>query len=198
MDFETKCGWVRCRAPDVLDDGRAEDGIAVKNQVSRRSIVGKRLAQLLHHPRRCRMECGVEVNDVSTAVLDDEETVQEPERRGRYGEQIHRSDVVLVVAQERHPSLDLVRLGRSPRQIPRHRHLRHDEPELGELGMDTRRFPAVLRHRPNQMAHLRVNPGTTRMASLGNLRPVAAEPLPIPLGDRVGLHEDQSIRPARP
>ena len=37
---------------------------------------------------------------MATAVRDDEEAVQEPERRRRHGEQIHRGDFVLVVTQE--------------------------------------------------------------------------------------------------
>ncbi len=65
--------------PDALDDGRAEDGVTVEDEIPRCSIVGESLAQLLHHPRCRRIECGVEMHDVATAVLDDKETVQEPE-----------------------------------------------------------------------------------------------------------------------
>ncbi len=39
------------------------------------------------------MERGVEVNDVAPAVLDDEEALQQPKRRCRHGEQIHRCKV---------------------------------------------------------------------------------------------------------
>jgi len=56
------------------------------------------------------VERGAKVHDVSTTVLDDEQALDEPERRGRYGEQIHRGDVVLVISQEGDPSLDLVGL----------------------------------------------------------------------------------------
>jgi len=51
------------------------------------------------------MKRGVEANDVPTAVLDDEEAVQQSKRRGRHGEQVHRGDFALVVPQERNPSL---------------------------------------------------------------------------------------------
>ena len=47
------------------------------------------------------MERGALVNDVSAAVLDHEETEEQSERRRRNGEQVHRSDVVPVIAQER-------------------------------------------------------------------------------------------------
>ena len=61
--------------------------------------------QLLDDPGGSRVKCHVvEVNDMATAVLDDEEAVQQPKRRGRHREQIHRGDVVLVVAQRTRPS----------------------------------------------------------------------------------------------
>jgi len=129
---------LRAHGPYELDDRLAEDRVAVKDEVSRRRVVGKRLTQLLHHPSGRRMERGVEVNDMPTAVVDDEEAVQQPKRRRRHREQIHRSNVVLVVAQERYPSLHLVGLGWAPRQVSRHRHLGHDESELRELRVDTR------------------------------------------------------------
>ena len=77
----------------------------VEDEIPRRGVVGKRFTQLLHHPKRRQMERGVEVNDVPTAVLDDEEAVQQSKRRGRHTEQVHRSDFALVVPQERNPSL---------------------------------------------------------------------------------------------
>jgi hypothetical protein len=63
------------------------------------------------------VERGVEVHDVSTAVIDDEEAVQEPERRRRPCEQIHRGDFVLVVAQESDPAFHLIGFGRPARQV---------------------------------------------------------------------------------
>ena len=92
---------------DEFDDGRAEDGVAVEDEISRRRVVGKRVTQLLEHPRRRWMESCVEVNAMPTTVLDNEEAVQQSERRGWHGEQNHRGDIVLVVAQERYPSLHL-------------------------------------------------------------------------------------------
>jgi hypothetical protein len=100
------------------------------------------------------MERGTEVNDVPTAMLDDEETVQQPKRGRRHGEEIHRSDFAFVVPQEGNPSLHLVGLGWAPRYVARHRHLGHDEPEFRELCVDTRSAPAVLSHCPDEIANL--------------------------------------------
>ncbi len=76
-----------------------------------------------------------EVHDVSPAVLDDEEAVQEPERRRRHceSEQIHRGDFVLVVVQESDPAFHLIGFGRPARQVTRHRHFREKESRLREL-----------------------------------------------------------------
>ena len=56
-------------------------------------VVRKRFTQMLDEPGRRRMEGGVEVNDMTTAVLDDEEAIQQPKRSGRHREQVHRGDV---------------------------------------------------------------------------------------------------------
>ena len=103
------------RCFDELDDRSAKDEVAIEDEIFRSGVVGKRLTQLLNNPSRRRVERGVEVNDVPTAVLDDEEAVQQPERSGGHGEQIHGGDIVFMVAQESHPSLQLVGLRRMPR-----------------------------------------------------------------------------------
>jgi hypothetical protein len=95
---------------DELGHGKAEYRIAVEDEVSWRGIVWKRVPQLLNHPRCCRMESCIEVQDTSATMLDDKEPVQQSERYGRYNEQVHRGDVVFVVPQERDPSLYLVGL----------------------------------------------------------------------------------------
>ena len=53
--------------------------------MSRSGVVGKHLTQLLNNPSRRRVERGVEVNDAPTTVLDDEEAIQQPERRSGDG-----------------------------------------------------------------------------------------------------------------
>ena len=64
---------------DELDHRSAENRVAVKDEVLRRRIVRKRVPQLLNHPRRCRMERGIEVQDTAATMLDDKEAVQQSE-----------------------------------------------------------------------------------------------------------------------
>lgn len=50
--------------------------VAVEDEILRRRLVRECVAELLEHPCRRRMERGVEVHDVATIMLDDEEAVQ--------------------------------------------------------------------------------------------------------------------------
>ena len=153
------------RCFDELDDRSAKDEVAIEDEIFRSGVVGKCLTQLLNNPSRRRVERGVEVNDVPTAVLDDEEAVQQPERSGGHGEQIHGGDIVFMVAQESHPSFQLVGLRGTPRQVSRHRDLGDDETELGELSMDAWRpqpFCAIVRTRRRISASIRGRPGWRR------------------------------------
>ena len=68
--------WLGAQSLDALDHRGAEYGVTVEDQISRRRVIWERLTQLLHHPGRRRRERGVEVNNMSPAVLDDEETVK--------------------------------------------------------------------------------------------------------------------------
>jgi len=56
-------------------------------------------------------------------MLDDKEAVQQSERYGRYREQVHRGDVVLMVTQEGDPSLHLVGFDWTAWQITRNGYL---------------------------------------------------------------------------
>ncbi len=67
-------------------DGRTEDGVTIEEEMPRCGVVGKGLPQLLDHPRRRRVEGGIEVQDVSSAMLDDEEPVENLEGERGHGE----------------------------------------------------------------------------------------------------------------
>ena len=121
-----------------------------------------------------------------------------PERRGGHGEQIHGGDIVFMVAQESHPSFQLVGLRGTPRQVSRHRALGDDETELGELSMDAWRPPAVLRHRADEATNLGINPRPTGMAALRDLCPVPSESVAMPTGYGVRVDDEQAARPHGP
>ena len=61
--------------------------------------------QLLHDPIGRWMPCNVEVEDPAALGLDDEETVQHSEGRGRHGEEIEGDNGLAVVVKKREPFL---------------------------------------------------------------------------------------------
>lgn len=62
--------------PDSVHDGRIEDGVAVEDKILRRGVIGKSLPQLLSYPPRCWIECRVDVQNPSPAVLYHEEHIE--------------------------------------------------------------------------------------------------------------------------
>ncbi len=67
---------------DGRDHVPAEDQVTVEDQILRRGIERERFSQLLDDPGGGRVEGGVEVMDPSSVVVDDEPTVQDPQRGG--------------------------------------------------------------------------------------------------------------------
>jgi len=88
-----------------------EDRIAIQNDIAIRSRLCKSFSQLLHDPLGRWMGRDIEVQNPAASVLDDEETVQHTERRGRHGEEIEGDDGLTVVVKKCEPFL-----GRSPRR----------------------------------------------------------------------------------
>jgi len=77
----------------------------IEDQITRRSVVRKCLAQLLNHPGTVWMSGHVAVKDTSPGMRNDEEAVENTEGERRHGEEIHRGNCFTMVAQERRPSL---------------------------------------------------------------------------------------------
>ena len=69
---------------------------------------------------------------------------------------------------------------------------------VNKLGMDARRAPANLSHRPDESTNLGVNAGPPRLAPLGDLRPVSSESIPIPPRDCVRVDDHQAAGPHWP
>jgi len=132
-------------------------------------------------------------------VLDDEETVQPSERRGRHGEEVEGNDGLAMVVKKREPFLGRIAPALDPPQIARDGPLGEREAELLQLAVDLRRAPVgvLLRQAPNQPANFLGDPrpAATRPRFP---TPVQAETSPMPTDDRFGLDDYQRILPARP
>src|SRR5215475_8631004 len=107
-DRHPSLAWARNARPFWLKSGGlqeanhidVEDRIVIQNGVAIGSRLRKRFAQLLHDPIGRWMARNVEVQDPAALVLDDEETVQHSEGRGRHGEQVEGDDGLAVVAKK--------------------------------------------------------------------------------------------------
>ncbi len=67
-------------------------------------FVGPRFAQLLHDPKSIGISRYIEVQDLTPVVTGDEEAVQNTKREGWDGEEVHRSNGLAMVSEERQPS----------------------------------------------------------------------------------------------
>ena len=60
----------------------------------------------------------VEMEDPASTMFDDEKTIQDSEREGRHGEEVHGRDDLAVIAKESRPELEnVVARGQAP-EIP--------------------------------------------------------------------------------
>jgi hypothetical protein len=73
-------------------------GVVIENEKLGVRFIGKSFAQLLYNPGAGRMACDVEVQNATPIMTDDKEAIQYPERDGRHGEEVHRSDGFTVIA----------------------------------------------------------------------------------------------------
>jgi hypothetical protein len=133
--------------PETLDRRKylfTEISPTIKDQVLRRGIIGKRLADLLRHPCARRMLRHVEVKYASPVVRDDEEAVQHVEGKRRHSKEIHRGDCLAVIAEECCPSLCGLRISWRSSHPAQHGALRDIKTEHLELAMNPRRSPGFV------------------------------------------------------
>src|SRR6202043_3311565 len=86
-----------------------------------------------------RMRCDAKPQNMSPAVPHDQQSIEQAKRDCRHDKQIHRSDPVSVVAEERPPALG--RQVSSPDHVFGDAGLADLDAELKQLAMDPRRSP---------------------------------------------------------
>ena len=82
-----------------------KDRIAIVNQISRRFILRKGIAQLLRSPSRRRMLGDRHVNDSPTVVREDDKYQEQPERDRWHDKEVGGHDLARVIRQEGAPRL---------------------------------------------------------------------------------------------
>ena len=134
-------------------------------QVARRLVPRKRLAQLLGRPRRRRMCGNRDMPDASPIVGEEHEDEQEAIGHGRDHEEIGRHDLADVIRQERAPGLG-GRLAWAP-HVFRDRRLTDVDLQFQQFAMNPRRAPTRvrLRDRANQRADVEWHDRSTQPAT---------------------------------
>src|SRR6266436_7000558 len=79
--------------------------VSIEYQESVWLLVGPCFSQLLYNPKCMEISCHIEVQDLTPVVADDEKTVQNTKRELWDGEEIHCSNGLAMVSEERQPSL---------------------------------------------------------------------------------------------
>src|SRR5215472_1189814 len=105
--------------PDSFDPTRfqrathlaAEFAVTIKDDVAVWAWKGQGLSKLLQNPIARRMHSGVEMENTTPMMLDDEETVQHTETQRGHGEEIEGGDHLPVVVEECQPALHLCLVG---------------------------------------------------------------------------------------
>jgi hypothetical protein len=123
------------------NDVAVEDGIVIQNGIAIGGRLRKGFAKLLHHPICGRMSRDVEMQDSTAFVLDDEETVQHSETRGRNGEEVEGDDGLAVVVKKCEPFLGCVAAPLRSREIAGDGSLGQDKAELLQFSVDPRARP---------------------------------------------------------
>jgi hypothetical protein len=83
----------------------AIDGVTVAHEISWCVLPRERFHNLPSDPLRSRMTCHRMMNELPSAVRQDDQAIQQPEANRRHDEEICGGDPVFMVAQERGPAL---------------------------------------------------------------------------------------------
>lgn len=185
---------------DHGDDSWGELRVAVEDQVARRGLEGERLPELMDDPRRCGVGCDIEVEDLATGVVDDEQDVEDAEGDGRDGEEIHGGDDIPMVPEEGPPVLPGSRWCRPLWHVTGNCALGDLDPELEQLSVDSGCTPGWIlpAQATDEITNIAADPWTSRLLRLGLPPPVPAESRPMPSNHGRRLHDGHGACPLGP
>src|SRR4029453_558045 len=123
--------------------------LAKLDRVAVRTGFRKSFSQLLHYPGAGWVFRDVEMENLASIVFDDKETIQDSEREGRHGEEVHGRDDLAVIAQESSPEVPCLLGRRQAPDVARNCALRDLEAEFEKFTMNPRSTPGgILLHHP--------------------------------------------------
>jgi hypothetical protein len=148
------------------------------------------------------MRRDIEVENLTSVMLDDKEAVEHAERYRRNRKKVERGHHLAMVVEECQPTLRLrdVKTMLQPLQIARHRGFRNLESELQEFAVDARRPPrwVFAFQATDQLPNLFPNLGPTAALSPRPPSPEQAEPTAMPRHHSIRVHHHQGAGPSGP
>jgi len=158
-------------------------------------LEGKCFSQLLDNPDAGRMASDIEVEDAPAVMADDKEAVENAERDGRDGEEVHRCDGLAVIPQEGQPTLCRFRISGCTLHPPGDGSLRDLEAQHEKFAVDARSTPGRVlgNHLENQISDCFGESSSTDLFfHSGDQAPVQTKSASVPTNH--GLRGDQEER----
>ncbi len=187
------------RGLQECDDRGIELRVAVQDDITIWTRLGKRLPQLLDDPLRRRVSGHVEMQNPTPPMLDDEEAVEQLEDQRGHGEEVEGNDQLTVILEESLPAPAGINAAPQTAQIPRHGSFGNLEAELLKLSVDLGGSPVqvLLRQASDQNTNLA---GDLQSATAwpGSPPPIEPKPGAMPADHGLGLHDDKDVGPPGP
>jgi hypothetical protein len=105
----------------------------------------------MYDPKSIGISRHIELQDLTPVVADDEKTAQRTKRERWDGEEVHRSDGLAMVSEERQPALHGIRISRSSPHPSRDTPFRDIESQLEQFAVNARCSPG--RIPPKKLCH---------------------------------------------
>ena len=182
----------------LLSEVRAEDSIAVAQQVARQLVEGKGIPQLLPRPLRGRVRGHVAVENAPSVMGQNQKHIENLETEGGHAEEVDRDQLREVIVQEGAPGLR--------RRLATAHHVFADagladvDAQLEQLPVNPRCTPPRIlpAHPADQASDLVGNRGPSGLAAPHLPGPEPAKASTMPGHDRFWLDDGQSRTPVAP
>jgi hypothetical protein len=137
------------------------------------------------------------MQDLPPVVADDEKALQNTKRERWNGEEIHCSNGLAMVSEERQPSLYRIRISRSSPDPSRDTPFRELETQLEKFAVNARRI--LGNHTENQATDLFADTlPSPYLADSGDPRPIQTNPRSMPVHDGSRGDQDERLGPPGP
>jgi hypothetical protein len=179
---------------------RSKLAVTIKNRVAILTRFPKGLPQLLHNPRASRVFRHIEMEDPASAMLDDEETIQDSERQSRHREEVHGRNDLALIAKESSPKPAGVQGRKQTPEIAGHGTFGDVQSEFQKLPMNSRSAPAwiLLCHPPDESSNLGIDYRPASALWSRSKTPEQTKASPMPGGNGFRFDDDQDIAPCGP